>query len=101
VRADRRAQGLSSGRARLDQSAVEEEARGGRGSEGFDNAGMWEGQAGDVVAGEGRATTTRPDGRRKVWHVDCLGRLCQPMLGLCFVAEGLLGRSDFRLKLFV
>ena len=25
----------------------------------------------------------------------------QPLLGLCFVAEGLVGRSGFRLKLFV
>jgi hypothetical protein len=27
--------------------------------------------------------------------------LIKEMLGLCFVAEGLLGRSGFRLKLFV
>jgi transposase InsO family protein len=33
--------------------------------------------------------------------IDMARTMCGGLLGLCFVAEGLLGRSNLRLKLFV
>jgi hypothetical protein len=59
-------------------------------------------QAGELVGGEesslSRAQLTNQTGQRASLGIK--EGVCA-MLGLCFVAEGLIGRSGLRLKLFV